>query len=107
LYKTITSKGGDSQIFSNYGLCYGLKTQFDKAYKYIEAANYYANSDHNKAVVLFNKGLIQIIEKKFIEGEKNIKEARVRSEKEINKYIAFSDIVKNLRQDPTVDKIFM
>lgn len=106
LTKTLKEKGGDSHILSNYALSLSKKGTFDKAYKFIEAAEYFASGDHQNAVVNFNKGLIQLLDNKVNEGKINIDLAITQSKKEISKYIKFSDIVKDLRKDPNIDSIF-
>lgn len=106
LEATFYKKGADSFIFGNYAVCIAIKGDFDVSLKLIEASYFYSYTNHEKCVALFNYGLILILKGDYNESQIKLQEAINLNQEEIEKYIAFSDFIKQLRTNSAVDTVF-
>lgn len=97
LLESAINKGeGGSHVLANYALCLAASGDSTQANKYISASEFYASSDHDKSIVLFNKAIISLTqgnEEKFIN---ELKEAVKKSKNEIFSYLNYSEFTKEI-----------
>lgn len=96
----------DQYTLSNYALCKAVRGDFDRAKALLRAAEFRETSGHGKAVVLFNEGLIQLLQ-----GDKNaalnsFKEAISLSPKEIRRYCHKSVLLDGVRTETAFYDLF-
>jgi Tfp pilus assembly protein PilF len=97
LLESAINKGeGGSHVLANYALCLAASGDSTQVNKYISASEFYASSDHDKSIVLFNKAIISLTqgnEEKFIN---ELKEAVKKSKNEIFSYLNYSEFTKEI-----------
>lgn len=85
---------------SNLALCQAIKGNTNKAEALLKATDFDVESKHGKAVVLFNKALIKLIENEKQEALDYLKQAIQLSPKEIRKYCKLSILLDGVRTEP-------
>ncbi|HBM1867961.1 tetratricopeptide repeat protein [Acinetobacter nosocomialis] len=85
---------------SNLALCQAIKGNYDKAEALLKATNFATKSKHGRAVVLFNKSLIKLIESNKDEALNCLRQAIQLSPKEIRKYCQLSILLDVVRNEP-------
>ena len=93
----------DSHPFANLALALELAGDPSRADQMLKAAAFYASTSHQKALVAFNRGLLQFNRGQIADGQEALGEALQHSKKEVMRYLGFSEIVKSQRADPKVD----
>ncbi len=107
LQDSIKKDGASSIELSNYGLCEALDGNIDIANSYSDAAEFYSNTSHEKAIVAFNRGLIGFSNGDEEKGVSEIKKAFRISKKVIEQYLTFSSLVADLRnKSKSIDVFF-
>jgi len=107
LDKTIMKNGADGYILGNYAVAKAINGEIENSLKLIEAASFYSSGGHEKAVNLFNASLVYFLKGDFLIARKKLEEAVIKNAKEIKKYTEFSDLIRNLRENPEIDSIFI
>lgn len=99
--------GDYSQLtLSNLALCQAIKGQTDKAEALLKATDFNVESKHGKAVVLFNKALIKLIENNRQASLDYLKQAIQLSPKAIIKYCKLSILLDDVRTEPVFYDLF-
>jgi len=104
LSSDIESRGGDSYSLANYALCLALDRDFSEAEKTLDAAEFlvssrrepFASTKQEKAVVLFNRSLLLLLQDKTSEGLNFMKKATELSPRAISGYCSYSVVVDDL-----------
>lgn len=98
LDRQIRNIGGGSHELSNYALCKALSKNFEISNVYIKSADFFATTPLERAIVAFNRSLIDFLRGDTENGKKNLYVALKIKKKEILKYIAFSEVISELRK---------
>ena len=103
LLESAINKGeGGSHSLANYALCLAANGETDQAIKYIAASEFYASSDHEESIVLFNKSIISLTQKNEEEFIKHLNKAIIKSKKEILLYLKYSVFTKETIKRPDI-----
>ena len=94
----IKSRGGNSHLLANHALCCAIKGDFESAAKRVDAADFYGEEKHDRAVVMFNRALISYLKGDEDEATQYIKGALRLSPDEIPRYCQFSTVVSELSE---------
>lgn len=84
---------------SNYALYKQLNGETESAKTYLKAAHFYSNSNHEKAVTIFNDAIIDATLGIDEDAKAKLLEAAKLSPKEIKKYCAYSKIIEKYIPD--------
>jgi hypothetical protein len=111
LEKKVLEKGGDAIEISNYALFFALKGNYETAQKIINASFYYikyieSSDNHIIAICNFNQALVYFLAKKYQEGRDSLFISLEKSRENIISYCEYSEVVKKLRNDGEINKIF-
>lgn len=93
----IKNKGADTYELANYSLAKYLNGAKEESFKLIDAAEYYSSTDHEIAIVKFNKSIMLLKEGDLINGKSEFEIAVSKSKKAIKKYVKFSSLVNQLK----------
>lgn len=108
LNNAIIKGGADACMLANHGLCLGLKGNNDAGLKKLEAAKFYSEHKHEKAVIAFNKGILLLKDDKKSEGLKEIENALDLSQSEISRYCEYSTLISELKSKfPELNQLFV
>lgn len=80
---------------SNFALYKALSDNAESARPYLEAAKFYADTNHEKAVTAFNEAIIDALLGLNEDAEQKLTEAIRLSKKEISKYCNYSKILQH------------
>lgn len=103
LAQDIKETGGGAAELANYALCMALSDNIELTKTYLESAQFLASTGREKAIVAFNRSLAYFHSGNIDKGKENLLSALRLQRREIVKYIGFSDLVRQLREesDPT------
>lgn len=101
----LQKSGGGPKELSLLSICKSVQGENDKANGILEGAKFYGGGNHTKALIKFAKSIICFNSGDLEDGKENLKQAIELSPEEINKYISFSQIIKDLRQNADVELI--
>jgi len=115
LSSDIESRGGDSYSLANYALCLALDRDFSEAEKTLDAAEFLvssrrgplASTKQEKAVILFNRSLLLLLQDKTSEGLNFMKKATELAPRAISEYCSYSVVVDDLRKKIEELKAFL
>lgn len=96
----------DQLTLSNYALCKAVRGQFDQAKGLLRAAKFRERSGHGKAVVLFNEGLIQLLQGDKDASLTSLREAISLSPKDVRRYCQRSVFLDKVRVEPAFYDLF-
>ena len=96
----------DLYTLSNYAACKAAQGHFDQANSLIRAAAYRNRSGHVKAVLLFNEGLIQLLQGDKKSALDLFKKAISISPKEIRSYCHMSVLLDAVRTEAPFNDLF-
>ncbi len=105
--RTAIGRGDFQKItLSNYALCKGLRGNFDHANGLLRAANFREGSKHDRAVVLFNDGLIHLLGGDKDAAHKSLAKAIELSPKEVRRYCQRSVHLNAVRNEAAFHDLF-
>lgn len=105
--RTAIRQGDFQQLtLSNYALCKGLRGDFDQANSLIRAASFREGSKHDRAVVLFNDGLIHLLGGDKVAARESLAKAIELSPKEVRRYCQRSVHLDVVRTEPAFNNLF-
>jgi len=94
LENAVFQHGGEPLLISNYALALGLDGDLASARKMLSASSWWARTRHEKAVVLFNRGLLEILTGDESEGIKLFEDAVATERRDVLRYSQASALVK-------------
>ena len=98
LVREIEEKGGSGYELANRALCRAIESDLTNAKRYLEAASFFGRSPNGRAIILFNTGLIEIVEGQIEKGLDMLRAAVSISRNEILSYLEYSSIVADLSE---------
>ena len=106
LETSIATKGADAITLSNYALALGLKGDQEASQKRFEAAEWYANRPHERAVVEYNRAVLLLAQGQLSEGKEHLKKAVSLSPTEIRRYSRLSVHIRPVAErDPDIGSL--
>lgn len=104
---TAVRQGDFHQVtLSNYALCKAIRGNLDQAKGLLRAARFTDGSKHDRAVVLFNDGLVQLLDGKKDAAIKSLAEAISLSPKEVRRYCQRSVHLDGVRHEAAFHNLF-
>jgi hypothetical protein len=92
----IQNSGADAHILANYGLALALEGDLNAAKKQFDAAEFFSEESHEKAVVLFNRSIAEFKSNDKELGLQYLKEAHDLSPSKIDKYAKYSNLISEI-----------
>lgn len=89
---------------ANMALCKAVNNNFDASSSFLSAAQFYAESPHEKAVVLFNEAIVMLLQRDEVSFFKKISEAIALSE-ETKRYCSYSMFLDEMMKDQRMIKL--
>jgi hypothetical protein len=86
----ISTKGADAISLANYGLALGLQGDQDLAAKHLDSASWWANTKHEKAVVEYNRAILEVRKNDLAAAKAHLRKAFSLSRREITRYCELS-----------------
>lgn len=92
----IQRSGADPYMLANYGLSLALEGEAELAKKQFDAADFFGEESHERAVVLFSKAISELHNGNKDVGLSHMNEAHELSKTEIERYARYSDLIREL-----------
>jgi hypothetical protein len=106
LENLIRTKGGDPISLSNYATALAINGKPDPAIKRIMAAEWWARTKHERAIVAFNKALIFVNAADLEQAQASLGTAFQLARHEIARYCEFSEpIQRAMREYPKIEQV--
>jgi tetratricopeptide (TPR) repeat protein len=106
LKAAIAAKGADPITFANYGLALGLTGDTDLGSKHMDAAFWWAATNHEKAVVEYDRAILSIHLNDVEGAKRHLRKAFALSPREITRYCQLSTYLQaGCKQDSELNSI--